>query len=183
MHIAGLIRIECLTYYSRPIAGQVIEHLGWRYAFKIYSIACAMLFVIQFFFSTSKLLSFKFVHSGFTSQTVPETSYQRKPLHPALEKKDDTASQDTSEKAEIEAQEDQPIVPRKKTYLQELKVYNGIRPTRASVGQLLIRPFIACLTPVCLWAGLVYGVAITWLVLLATSVSQLFSAPRTHILC
>jgi hypothetical protein len=69
-------------------------------------------------------------------------------------------------------------IPTKKTYLQELKVYNGIFPTRVSFWSLLLRPFIACLTPVCLWASLLYGAAITWLVLIATSVAQIFSAPR-----
>ena len=112
---------------------------------------------------------------------MPETTYTHKPLHgPGRlgEKKDDTSSQKSGEKTEIEAREDQPLTPRKKSYLEELRVYNGIRPTRASVITLLIRPFIVCLTPVCLWAGLVYGIAITWLVLIATSVSQLFTAAR-----
>lgn len=87
-----------------------------------------------------------------------------------------------SEKGDIEANENVYTVsiPPKKTYLQELKVYNGVNPTRASVLTLLLRPFVACLTPVCLWAGLVYGIAITWLVLIATSVAQLFSAPRKY---
>lgn len=94
-----------------------------------------------------------------------------------------------NEKGDVEANEKSSTVSitPKKTYLQELKVYNGVNPTKASVFGLLVRPFIACLTPVCLWAGLVYGVAITWLVLIATAVAQLFSAARkcthTSLLC
>lgn len=68
--------------------------------------------------------------------------------------------------------------PLKKGYVEELAVWNGVYPTRASTMELLIRPFVACLTPVCLWAALLYGVAITWLVLIATSVAQLFSVAR-----
>lgn len=83
---------------------------------------------------------------------------------------------DVKEEAKEEAS---PIpIPRKKTYLEELVVFEGIRTTRVSFLTLILRPFIACLTPVCLWAGLVYGVAITWLVLIATAVAQIFSAPR-----
>jgi len=67
---------------------------------------------------------------------------------------------------------------RKKPYLQNLKVYNGVYPTKASFWKLLLRPFVACLTPVCLWACLLYGTAVSWLAMIATSVSQNFSAPR-----
>lgn len=114
---------------------------------------------------------------------MPETSYQRNPVIP---KKDDVMSQKSGdeEKHEVDVKEEakeeaSPIpIPRKKTYLEELVVFEGIRTTRVSFLTLILRPFIACLTPVCLWAGLVYGVAITWLVLIATAVAQIFSAPR-----
>lgn len=121
---------------------------------------------------------------------MPETSYQRNPVIP---KKDDVMSQKSGdeEKHEVDVKEEakeeaSPIpIPRKKTYLEELVVFEGIRTTRVSFLTLILRPFIACLTPVCLWAGLVYGVAITWLVLIATAVAQIFSAPRkftTHLM-
>lgn len=70
---------------------------------------------------------------------------------------------------------------KKRTYFEELKVFRGIFPTKVSFWNLLLRPFIACVTPICLWAGLLYGVAITWLVLIATSVAQIFSAPRERV--
>ncbi|KAL5478934.1 hypothetical protein ACEPAI_2221 [Sanghuangporus weigelae] len=146
-----------------PIAGQVIIHKGWRYAFKMFSISAGLLFILQFFL-------------------VPETTYHREVL-PNLSRTQ-TGSMEKgstekvgSEKRVEEAREDVISVPRKKTYLEELSVYNGVYPTKASVPALLVRPFISCLTPVSLWADLIYGVAITWLVLIATSVAQLFSAP------
>ena len=112
---------------------------------------------------------------SFDAHEVPETMYHRHVQLPGVPKSA------TSEKDDIEANENSStatIPPRKKSYAQELKVYNGVHPTKASVWNLLGRPFVACLTPVCLWAGLVYRVAITWLVLIATAVAQLFSAPR-----
>lgn len=72
-------------------------------------------------------------------------------------------------------------LPVKKSFWQEMKPYSGIYPTRVSFLNLLLRPFLACFTPVCLWASLLYGVAITWLVLIATSVAQIFSAPRESV--
>lgn len=113
---------------------------------------------------------------------MPETTYTRKLLRPQNTNdsmKSEKASDDA--KVDIEAREDAESIPPKKTYSQELAVYSGIRKTNASVFTLFMRPFVACLTPVCLWAGLLYGVAITWLVLIATSVAQIFSAPRKSI--
>ncbi|KAL5498209.1 hypothetical protein ACEPAH_2339 [Sanghuangporus vaninii] len=146
-----------------PISGQVIIHNGWRYAFKMFSVSAGLLFILQFFL-------------------VPETTYHRKIIPNPSGKKTGSIDKGSTEKVDSEkrveeAREDAISVPSKKTYLEELSIYNGIYPTKASVPALLIRPFIACLTPVCLWAGLIYGVAITWLVLIATSVAQLFSAP------
>ncbi|KAI5118632.1 hypothetical protein M0805_006999 [Coniferiporia weirii] len=140
-----------------PIAGQVITHLGWRFAFRIFSASCALLFLMQFFL-------------------MPETTYHRNGLKP-VEDSSEKASLEKVDGTEITAREEAVSVPRKKSYLQELSIYNGVYPTKASVATLFIRPFLACLTPVCLWAGLLYGVAITWLVLIATGVAQLFSAP------
>ncbi|PAV15819.1 MFS general substrate transporter [Pyrrhoderma noxium] len=141
-----------------PIAGQVITHLGWRYAFRIFSAACGLLFLMQLFF-------------------MPETTYYRRNEATTERSSVENIDKD-SEKQSIEQREQgfSNYRPQKKSYFEELKIYNGVYPTKASIGALLARPFIACLTPVCLWAGLVYGVAITWLVLIATSVSQLFSA-------
>lgn len=108
---------------------------------------------------------------------VPETTYHRGAAKP-LPEKSNSAEKFETEKSHVEVHEEPLPVPRKKTYLEELSIYNGIYPTNVSVWSLLARPFLACLTPVCLWAGLLYGVAITWLVLIATGVAQLFSAAR-----
>lgn len=121
------------------------------------------------------------------SLAVPETTYQRDKTSSA-NGSSEKASIDTSnndKKDEINITEHsldqegaQPTLPPKKSYLAELAVWNGVYQTRATTMELLLRPFIACLTPVCLWAALLYGVAITWLVLIATGVAQLFSASR-----
>jgi len=109
--------------------------------------------------------------------SVPETTYHRKVITPNIS--DTGSSEDVNNSKTEKISEDGPqLIYRKKTYFQELKVYNGVLPTKVSFWNLLLRPFIACITPVCLWAGLLYGVAITWLVLIATSVAQIFSAPR-----
>ncbi|KLO13097.1 MFS general substrate transporter [Schizopora paradoxa] len=146
-----------------PISGPVIENRGWRFSFKMFSISCGVLFLLQVF-------------------CMPETTYHRKPLKSENinpQKVSDSSSNEKKQDIETISNEEPstPPVPPQKTYWEELRIYNGIYPTSASVWSLLMRPFIACCTPVCLWASLLYGVAITWLVLIATSVSQIFSAP------
>lgn len=94
------------------------------------------------------------------------------------QKSGDEEKPEVDVKEEVKEEASPNPIPRKKTYLEELVVFEGIRTTRVSFLTLILRPFIACLTPVCLWAGLVYGVAITWLVLIATAVAQIFSGPR-----
>ncbi|KZS96641.1 MFS general substrate transporter [Sistotremastrum niveocremeum HHB9708] len=154
-----------------PISGQVITALGWRWCFRLFAISCGVLFILQVF-------------------CMPETTYQRAPIAATSEplrdaqsterKSDDDVRVDDGEKRESPTGSvinSSSAVPAKKTYLQELSVWNGVYPDTPSVMTLLWRPVIACVTPVCLWAGLLYGVAITWLVLIATSVAQIFSAP------
>ncbi|THG97134.1 hypothetical protein EW145_g7668, partial [Phellinidium pouzarii] len=151
-----------------PISGQVITHLGWRFAFRIFSAACGLLFLMQFFL-------------------MPETSYRRgAPIIPAAESSEKPSIEKLDAPADVDVEavradtsdtRSAPAsIPRRKSYLRSLAVYNGVYPTKASVPTLLLRPLLSLLTPVCLWASLLYGVAITWLVLISTSVAQLFSA-------
>ncbi|EPQ53290.1 MFS general substrate transporter [Gloeophyllum trabeum ATCC 11539] len=155
-----------------PISGAVIQHLGWRWAFKIFAVAVGLLFLLQFF-------------------CMPETTYYRSQVinvhlpvnhnQSVQEAKADSEATVDIEKQEpsvrLESAEPESDAPRKKSYIQELAVFSGVYPTRVSFLALVWRPIESLATPIVLWAGLVYGVAITWLVLLATSVSQLFSAP------
>ncbi|KDQ63300.1 hypothetical protein JAAARDRAFT_202771 [Jaapia argillacea MUCL 33604] len=143
-----------------PIAGQVIQHLGWRWTFKIFAIANAILFVLQFF-------------------CMPETTFLRSEPELLGGSGNSKENQDTSsfeKHGDSKLESSQPVY-RRKTYSQDLAIWNGIYPTQASFLKLLWRPIESIASPIVLWAGLIYGVAITWLVLLATSVSQIFSAP------
>ncbi|TFK56679.1 MFS general substrate transporter [Heliocybe sulcata] len=144
-----------------PISGAVIQYLGWRWAFKIFAIANGLLVLLQYFF-------------------MPETTYHRSRA-PAIDAngadiKDDTTVEKREPSVRLENAET-PATPIRKSYLQDLAIFSGVYPTRVSFLALVWRPVESLATPIVLWAGLVYGVAITWLVLLATSVSQLFSAP------
>ena len=107
---------------------------------------------------------------------VPETTYRRDLSPPSSGSKSTVGDEKKDES--IPSTPPERVIPPVESYVSSLRVYNGIYPTQASIFSLLMRPFILIFTPVCLWAGLLYGVAITWLVLIATSVAQIFSAPR-----
>ena len=171
----------------RPISGPIITKLGWRFCFRFFSIAVGILFLLQVF--CSELWICFCCQYLLTLCQVPETTYHRESVTIAdFERRGATdirVTEKNGEKIEhIESKTQRPPSsitsgqPKRKSYVEELAIFNGIYPSSASVLQLLIRPFAACLTPVCLWASLLYGVAITWLVLIATAVAQIFSAPR-----
>lgn len=175
-----------LTYNSRPISGPVITHLGWRWSFRIFNIACSILFLLQFFCSKIHVPNCSGRHSP-TLIPVPETTYSREIALPIQtqpraaadsDAKEDLASEKRNSIPSSDPPDHHSSVRPPKSYLQELRVWNGFYKTKSTFASLLLRPFLACLTPVCLWASLLYGVAITWLVLIATSVAQIFSAPR-----
>jgi len=132
-----------------PITGPIIAKLDWRWCFKLYAIACATLFFLQLIF-------------------MPETTYYRH--SPRLSTKTRQAragsdSEDLEKKEDIETVlrvnslgTSQPGLPaaefRKKSFLEGLAIFNQdviAGADKSSFINLLVRPFIACLTPVCFW--------------------------------
>ncbi|KLO08371.1 putative cycloheximide resistance protein [Schizopora paradoxa] len=157
-----------------PITGPIIAKLDWRWCFKLYSIACATLFVLQVFL-------------------MPETTYHRHLNLPTIHPNNgrvESGSEDFEKKGDAELVSEvrssdapQPLESSSKhslkAYLESLAIFNQdviAGSDKSSFGYLLVRPFVACLTPVCFWASLLYGFGITWLTVLAICVAQIFSA-------
>ena len=141
-------------------------------------------------FKRSTLLS-EWVGPASPQQPASETSGQEPDPAPPIhqdKKEGTTQSEEKSKATQLDhlsihsvTTPNPPSPPKRQTYWQSLAPYSGIRPTSASWFTLFSRPYIASITPVCLWAGIIYGVAITWLVLIATGVAQIFSAPREYL--
>jgi MFS family permease len=136
------------------ISGYIIEDLGYQWTFGI----CAIFFGVWIF------LIFFF---------VPETAYRRAPV---------ATTQTVSELPEGEksiekngALEDAPPAtapPQRKSFLQSLAVYTGIY-TNAPL-KVFIRPFIMFTYPAVIWAWLLYGTVITWIVVFSVVNGVLF---------
>ncbi len=125
---------------------------------------------------------------------MPETTYHRISLRSSTETghlRVGSESQDLEKKVDIEVYRVdslgalQPQLtaaePRRKTFLEGLAIFNHdviAGADKSSFAYLLVRPFIACLTPVCFWASLLYGFGVTWLEVVAFAVSQIFEARR-----
>lgn len=76
---------------------------------------------------------------------------------------------------------------KKKSYIRELALYNTI-DKQANLWKIFLRPVILMLYPTILWASVVYGMSLSWNVILGVLVAQLFSVeyvdifPYSHLL-
>ena len=95
---------------------------------------------------------------------VPETSYRRSPPEPSYLHEKDTPES-----------ESRPVPP-KMNFWQGLRVYTG-RYTRAPFWRIFIRPFIVFFYPAVLWAFLIYGTTLTWIVVFSVVNASIFTVP------
>jgi MFS family permease len=133
-----------------------IDH-SWRF---IYYVSVALI-------STVLLLAFF---------TFPETAYIR--AHPisSVTSQSDLAAKDNGESSmsyTVETAGNEGI-PKRKTYLQLLKVFSGTY-TNESLWNLFIRPIALILLPAVLWGALVMSVTIGFLVAVTSNVAPAYS--------
>ena len=145
------------------ISGYIIENLGYRWTFGI----CGILFGVSMF-----LVVF----------LVPETSYNRPSPREFLS----TEKPSTNEEVAMEVKVTQehvetarphgsiePAMP----YLQSLRIYNGTYST-APLWKIMARPFIMFFYyPAVLWAFLIYGTTLTWIVVFSVVNGVIFVEP------
>ncbi|KAF2276286.1 MFS general substrate transporter [Westerdykella ornata] len=138
------------------ISGYIIEDLGYKWTFGV----CAIFFGIWMF------LVFFF---------VPETAYHRnKPGSVTAATEKTLTSAD--EKGMVETNEAVPSstdsIPKKKPYIKTLALFSGTY-TKSTL-KVFIRPFIMYSYPSVIWALLLYGTVITWIVVFSVVNGVLF---------
>ena len=71
-----------------------------------------------------------------------------------------------------------PIEPSEKrdTYLRSLRIYNG-RFSDEAFWRLLLRPFVVFWYPAVLWAFLIYGTTLSWIVVFSVVNAAIFTLP------
>jgi hypothetical protein len=62
------------------------------------------------------------------------------------------------------------------SYSKEILPWNGYWD-RVSFWRTLLRPFFMIVSPIVMWATLLFTICISWLVLISITLSQIFSAP------
>ncbi|KAI2638745.1 MFS general substrate transporter [Hypomontagnella submonticulosa] len=152
------------------IAGYIIEDQGWQWTF----IWCAIIFGI--------LLPLVVLF-------VPETAYRRQGYEQQLAARGATTTQEAKteasdkkdasseqESARVEAVETGVTTERKETYLQSLRLWGGIY-TDTPLWKIFLRPFVIFFYPAVLWAFLLYGVTLTWIVVFSVVNAVIFTAP------
>lgn len=87
---------------------------------------------------------------------------------------------DASEKEKVVQVEARPtasvVTEPPKSYVQELLPWSGYWD-HVSFWRTLLRPFVLILSPIVMWATLLFTICISWLVLISITLSQIFSAP------
>ncbi|KAF2447383.1 MFS general substrate transporter [Karstenula rhodostoma CBS 690.94] len=144
-----------------PIAGSIIEKGSFRIAMHSMGGAMVLMLILVIFF-------------------MPESAFVR---HDAIniDTSDKTIDIEDAEKEKTVQIENRAAVastwsePRL-SYVQELKPYSGYFDT-VSFWRTLIRPFFLILSPIVMWATLLFTICISWLVLISITLSQIFSAP------
>ncbi|KAF2464335.1 MFS general substrate transporter [Lindgomyces ingoldianus] len=151
------------------ISGYIIEDLGYKWTFGICSILFGVWIFAIFFF-------------------VPETAYRRPKgaLPHAKTSSDNSASNhaspdhpSTPEKGAFETSEaaaGSETIPAKKTYVQTLAIFSGTYTSQPL--KVFIRPFIMFTYPAVIWAWLLYGTVITWIVVFSVVNGVIF--PTTY---
>lgn len=133
-------------------SGFIVQALGMGWAFWIVGIFVGLSVISMFFY-------------------MPETKFDGPRPDPLQFTK---AAQDSDSKDQVIVQESAPIP--KKTFVQELKFWSSGDPT-VNLLHVFLRPFVLLAYPTVLWSCCIYGMALSWNLILGATVAQLFAPP------
>ncbi|KAL3470360.1 major facilitator superfamily domain-containing protein [Aspergillus californicus] len=132
-------------------SGLIVQDLGMPWAFWIVAIFVFANVICMFFF-------------------MPETKYtgpRPDPFRP-------TESAEQKERVGVQVEETSPVP--KKSFVQELQFWSGGDPD-VNLGHIFMRPFVLLAYPTVVWSCFIYGLALSWNVILGAIVAQLFAPP------
>jgi len=143
-----------------PIAGSVIQEGSYRIAMHGMGGAFVLMLLLVIFF-------------------MPESAFARQGVL-NIDTSDRTVAVGKSEKETVEQLEDRPrttsISEPRMSYVKELMPWSGYWD-HVSFWRTLLRPFFMIVSPIVMWATLLFTICISWLVLISITLSQIFSAP------
>ncbi|KAI0595445.1 major facilitator superfamily domain-containing protein [Biscogniauxia sp. FL1348] len=146
------------------IAGYIIEDQGWQWTL----IWCAILFGI--------LLPLVILF-------VPETAYRRQSYgqRTLVTVAADSNSEKLEKKSAMGEQKENTFesgtqIEKKEPWVRSLRLFSGTY-TNTPLWKIFLRPLVVFWYPAVLWAFLVYGVTLTWIVVFSVVNAVIFTAP------
>ncbi|KAL5000871.1 major facilitator superfamily domain-containing protein [Aspergillus recurvatus] len=152
------------------VSAYIIQALSMRWAFFIVAMFIGLNVVTMFFFMPeTKFMGARPVISPGRGHPVNAAGakVEKMPM--------DDVKTATAVAANTAAAEAGPVIP-KKRYLQEL-VFCSVTDPSVNLWKVFTRPFILMAYPTVLWASLVYGMSLSWNLILGALVAQLFGTP------
>ncbi|CAN9158753.1 unnamed protein product [Alternaria alternata] len=147
---------------ASPIAGSVIQYGSYRIAMHAMGGAFVVMLLLVFFFMPESAYHRHNVINIDTSSKTVETDTMEK--EKAIERIEDHAIQ-----ASVSSERADP-------YVKTLMPWSGYWD-HVSFWRTFLRPFVVIMSPVVMWATLLFTICISWLVLISITLSQIFSAP------
>lgn len=147
--------LSCGVAGGLVIAGLITIHNTWRTIYYVGTALIGTLLILVIF-------------------TFPETSYIRD-ITPSTSGSDIGISDEKTGTSSVEfAENGSRTIPKRKTYLQELKLFSGTYTTE-SLLDLFLRPIALIVLPPVLWGSLVMSVTIGFLVAVTSNVAPAYS--------
>ncbi|KAL1801421.1 hypothetical protein ACET3X_001763 [Alternaria dauci] len=147
---------------ASPIAGVVIQYGSYRIAMHAMGGAFVIMLLLVIFFMPETVYHRHNVINIDTGSKTVETDTIEKERTVEHVKDDAIYAPDSSERAD--------------PYVKTLMPWSGYWDPVA-FWRTFLRPFAVIMSPVVMWATLPYTVCISWLILISTTLSQIFSAP------
>ncbi|CAG8189118.1 unnamed protein product [Penicillium olsonii] len=133
-------------------SGFIVQALGMGWAFWIVTMFVGANIICMFFW-------------------MPETKFTGPRPDPFQSSQ---AGEDSDSKEPVLIYESSPVP--KKTFTEELKFWSSGDPN-VNLLHVFLRPFVLLAYPTVLWSCFIYGMALSWNVILGASVAQLFAPP------
>lgn len=163
------------------IAGYIIEDLGYRWTFGI----CAVLFGvfgigIIFFVPETSFNRADMVRRererDQVERRLEDSAVVSSHADPASEKPEPAIQSEFTATTYSEKNHHPSPVDEKQSYLSSLRIYTGTY-SDAPFWKILLRPFVMLFYPAVIWAFLIYGTTLTWIVVFSVVNGVIFYAP------
>jgi Major Facilitator Superfamily len=166
--------------FCTPIlVGKITQTIGWHWTFYLEAIFCgACLPALVFFVPETAYRRSDYLNTDITSDEIrlqpKQVERGTQDSHP----RDDGSISEHHPKtaqanAEAEKGTEEAVIPKKISYLESLKPFNG-RKTDDSFWKLFLRPFPLFAHPAILWACLTQGTLIGWTVFIGVMLGLIF---------